>query len=129
MLDPCTLVIFGASGNLAQVKLLPALFNLDRAGLLHPALRLICNGRKPFEPQDWNTYVAKTLHERLDKTPADEELARFLARMVYFRGDLKRGDTFRKLGALIDKDRYPGDMEHRVRSCNYAIFRRVWRPG
>ena len=35
--DPCVMVIFGASGDLTRRKLLPALLNLRRGGLLEPA--------------------------------------------------------------------------------------------
>ena len=38
MTDACTCVIFGATGNLASIKLLPALYHLDRAGQLHADL-------------------------------------------------------------------------------------------
>ena len=34
MTEACSLIIFGATGNLAQLKLLPALFHLEVAGLL-----------------------------------------------------------------------------------------------
>ena len=44
MNEPCTLVIFGATGNLSRIKLLPALYQLERAARLatpdpHPGLR------------------------------------------------------------------------------------------
>lgn len=40
-LDPCTLVIFGASGDLAERKLIPALFNLHRLGGLPDPVRIV----------------------------------------------------------------------------------------
>ena len=33
-LESCTLMIFGAGGNLARIKLIPALFRLETAGRL-----------------------------------------------------------------------------------------------
>ena len=36
MIDPCTFVIFGATGNLSQKKLMPALYHLELAGRLPP---------------------------------------------------------------------------------------------
>ena len=38
-IDPCTLVLFGASGNLARVKLFPGLFRLDCIGRLPAELK------------------------------------------------------------------------------------------
>ncbi len=110
MADPCTLVIFGASGNLAQVKLLPALYKLDHAGLLHPDLKLICNGRKPFNAEAWHAYVEATLNEHLRDAIDADSVARFRARMCYFQGDLKQRETFRELGGLLERDAYPPDV-------------------
>ncbi|HFE48099.1 MAG TPA: hypothetical protein ENJ21_02155, partial [Chromatiaceae bacterium] len=93
MADPCTLVIFGASGNLAQVKLLPALYKLDHAGLLHPDLKLVCNGRKPFDAAAWHAYVEATLEAHLRDAVDADSVARFCARMRYFQGDLKQRET------------------------------------
>ena len=41
MTEACTLIIFGATGNLAQVKLLPALYHLEAAGLLSSGIRIV----------------------------------------------------------------------------------------
>ena len=38
--EPCTFALFGALGDLALRKLFPALYQLDRANLLHPDTRL-----------------------------------------------------------------------------------------
>ena len=39
--DPCVVVMFGASGDLAKRKLLPALFDLARHQCLAPRFRLV----------------------------------------------------------------------------------------
>src|SRR5512137_50833 len=39
--DPCTIVIFGASGDLTSRKLMPALHSLSCEGLLHPQTDVI----------------------------------------------------------------------------------------
>ena len=44
--DPCTIVIFGASGDLTRRKLLPALYNLRRYGLLRKDVAIIGVGRE-----------------------------------------------------------------------------------
>lgn len=43
--DPCTIVIFGASGDLTLRKLLPALYNLSWDGLLHPETNIVGTSR------------------------------------------------------------------------------------
>lgn len=44
---PTVLVIFGSTGNLAQKKLLPALYHLLRAGVLSKEFKIICVARQP----------------------------------------------------------------------------------
>ena len=57
MNDACAYVIFGATGNLATTKLLPALYHLDQAGRLRPGMRIICSGRRPFAAEEWLAQV------------------------------------------------------------------------
>ena len=40
-IEPCTLVLFGASGDLTQRMVMPAIFELVRRGVLSPEFRLI----------------------------------------------------------------------------------------
>ena len=42
-------VLFGATGDLARRKLLPALFDAHAAGSLHPRGRIIALGSQPIE--------------------------------------------------------------------------------
>ena len=46
MIDSGTLVLFGAKGNLARVKLIPGLFHLDACGKLPPAMKILSVGRQ-----------------------------------------------------------------------------------
>ena len=45
VMEPCTLVLFGASGDLVQRMVVPAIFLLARRGLLSPEVRLIDDAR------------------------------------------------------------------------------------
>ena len=45
-IEPCTFALFGAYGDLALRKLFPALYQLDRAGLLHADTRVLALGGK-----------------------------------------------------------------------------------
>jgi glucose-6-phosphate 1-dehydrogenase len=53
MMDPCTLVLFGASGDLTQRMVMPAIFNLVRRGLLSPACRVIGYARSPMTDDEF----------------------------------------------------------------------------
>jgi glucose-6-phosphate 1-dehydrogenase len=68
---PCTLVVFGAGGDLTRRLLMPALYNLARAGLLDPAFRVIGVGRRPLSDGAWREALGHDL-EALAADPAAE---------------------------------------------------------
>ncbi len=51
--DPCTVVIFGASGDLTRRKLVPALYNLQLDGLLPPAFAVVGVSRREMSGRDF----------------------------------------------------------------------------
>ena len=107
MTDACTLIIFGATGNLAQIKLLPSLFHLERAGLLTPAMRIVCSGRKDFTSDTWRQYVREVLAEHARDPLTAAHCDDFCDRMHYLRGDLGDDATFRALADLLRGERFP----------------------
>jgi glucose-6-phosphate 1-dehydrogenase len=106
MSEPCTLVIFGATGNLAQLKLLPALYRLDGNGLLPDAMRIVCSGRSDFNAQQWIDYVRQTVDDNTDDT-RHAALERFCNRLHYHRGDIADDTTFGQLSTLLASPDYP----------------------
>ena len=58
---PCALVIFGATGNLACQKLLPALFHLEQAGRLPDHLSIIAFSRRDWGDDEWRTHLREVL--------------------------------------------------------------------
>ena len=70
---PCTMVIFGATGDLTHRKLVPALYNLQRERLLPPGFSVI-----GFARRDWSdAYFRDTLKQNLSeysRSGLDEQL-------------------------------------------------------
>ncbi|MBK6288993.1 MAG: glucose-6-phosphate dehydrogenase [Gammaproteobacteria bacterium] len=97
MVEDCSCVIFGATGNLSLTKLLPALFQLERGGRLGAATRILCCGRRDYAASEWIQLVRDGLpaEEALGTSPAT--LSRFLARIRYFRGELHDEETYARL--------------------------------
>ena len=58
--DPCVLVMFGITGDLARHKLLPAIYDLANRGLLSPSFSLVGVGRRSWDDDDLRDYVGKT---------------------------------------------------------------------
>jgi len=88
--DRFALVIFGITGNLSQIKLIPALYDLAEAGLLPKGMKIIGVGRAKMTNAEFQTFVSDTLahpnrhhqHPILDQ-PKNE----LLSAMHYVDGD------------------------------------------
>jgi len=107
MVDPCTLIIFGATGNLAQLKLLPALYHLEASGLLDNHLKILCCGRKQFDQQQWLEYVATSIDDNARDDRQQDIFESFAKRISYFQGDVKDDETLKQLQALLATTAYP----------------------
>ncbi len=96
-----TLVIFGASGDLTQRKLIPALFNLQRKGRLPEKLRIVGYARRPWSTDDFREHLRTGLEAF---APRDYSAARwqaFAADIAYCRGDLDTPADFEQLGRQL----------------------------
>ena len=58
--DPCVLVMFGITGDLARNKLLPAIYDLANRGLLSPSFSLVGVGRRSWSDDDLRGYVEES---------------------------------------------------------------------
>jgi glucose-6-phosphate 1-dehydrogenase len=85
---PFVLVVFGATGDLARRKLLPALFQRDVAGQLPDAATILGVSRGPLTEAD---YIGMARQAILDHVPAAEresaDIERFAARICYCAAD------------------------------------------
>ena len=75
---PCSLVLFGVTGDLARKKLLPAIYDLANRGLLPPGFSLIGFARRDWADQDFGTVVYDAVREHA-RTPFREEVWRSLS--------------------------------------------------
>ena len=69
--DPCALVIFGATGDLAQRKLLPALYNLHREGWLPDKLGVVAYSRSASDTEEFRR-KAKEWVSKFSRTGLEE---------------------------------------------------------
>lgn len=98
---PSEVVIFGALGDLSRRKLLPALYQLDCAGLLNPESRIVGVARQEHDLQSFVTLVNDNLNEFVKEELDTEALERFLNRLVYQQLDFKDTSSFNKLYATL----------------------------
>src|SRR3954451_7141196 len=83
---PTTLVIFGATGDLAHRKLLPAIYNLAHDGSLPERFNLIGVSRSEKAHEDYRAEMRESIHE-FSRTPPDPKvLDALLERLKYIPG-------------------------------------------
>jgi len=111
---PCSFVIFGATGNLATKKLLPALCRLEEAGRLPEVMRFIAIGRREWDDVAWSAHLQSLLQERLQDRFDPEVCQRFIGRFSYLRGELHDVEMYHRLGAML--------AEPRSGVCSNVIF-------
>ena len=80
---PCSMVLFGVTGDLARKKLMPAIYDLANRGLLPPGFSLVGFARRDWADQDFGKIVYEAVRERA-RTPFREEVWRTLAEGLRF---------------------------------------------
>jgi glucose-6-phosphate 1-dehydrogenase len=83
ILEPCTLVIFGAAGNLSRRKLIPALFRLEMANRLPEHMVILGCSIEQRQREAWIEEVAKMLQPIYPQGIDRLALERFSSRMHY----------------------------------------------
>ncbi|WP_428640917.1 glucose-6-phosphate dehydrogenase [Roseibium sp.] len=96
------LVVFGASGDLAHRKLLPALYHRDADGQMPPEARIVCSARRDYTDDDYRNYAKEALKEHV-KDLDDEHLKKFLERIRYVKIDVASGAGFDDLKAVLEE--------------------------
>jgi glucose-6-phosphate 1-dehydrogenase len=100
---PCSLVIFGVTGDLARKKLMPAVYDLANRGLLPPGFALVGFARRDFSNQDFAQIVHDSVKEHA-RTPFREEVWQQLAEGFRFvPGDLTDDAAFERLRETVDE--------------------------
>ncbi|RPI58193.1 MAG: glucose-6-phosphate dehydrogenase, partial [Planctomycetaceae bacterium] len=69
---PCVFVLFGASGDLAQKKIAPALYNLYKDGLLGKKFALLGLARKKWTDEQFRTIMLDAVRRYSRDLPIDE---------------------------------------------------------
>ena len=101
MLDSCTFVIFGVTGNLATNKLIPALYHLDQAGRLPAQFTVIGFARRDWSDEQWREQVRESLQSRVRAGLDEAIFARFAARLRFFPGDIEDQAAFNRLSERL----------------------------
>jgi len=95
------IVLFGALGDLSRRKLIPALYQLDKANLLNAQSRIIGVARQEQTVEEFTAFVVENLTEFVKEGLDKDVLARFTARLVYQVLDFKDTASYKNLAQTL----------------------------
>jgi glucose-6-phosphate 1-dehydrogenase len=102
--EPCTVVIFGGSGDLAHRKLVPALYNLAAGAHLPAAFALVGVAKTEQSHEDFAGDMREAVGRFSRTRPVDPEIWQdFAAGIRYVAGSFDDPDTFARLRAQLDE--------------------------
>jgi glucose-6-phosphate 1-dehydrogenase len=101
--QPCAIVLFGASGDLAQRKLLPALWDLAFHACLAPRFRLVGFARTKMEDEEFRRKTDQALSKAKAVGAGDKKRTDFLSSLHYFAGNYTDPEAFRGLAKRLDE--------------------------
>ena len=119
---PTTLIIFGATGDLVRKKIIKSLFRLYSLGYLPQEFSLIGISRRDYSDQVFREFLMENAFDGTDSLLGKDEIAGFLEKVSYFKGDLKDGALYRELKHSLEKKSSPG-------ICDNKLFYLAVPPG
>jgi len=110
--DPCAMVIFGASGDLTERKLIPALFYLSREHMLPPGFSVVGCARTPKSDEQFRNEMADAVRKFLHLSSGDDAFVDgFVKNLHYVAGDFGKPEAYAKLNDTLqhlDRERGTG---------------------
>jgi glucose-6-phosphate 1-dehydrogenase len=115
--DPCTLVIFGASGDLTRRKLIPALYDLCGEGCMHAHFEVVGTGRTHMTDEQFR----ESMHEAAKSSKdvrgfSEEKWQRFAKRLHYIVGDPASVGFYAELRSDLE------EMQRKGSSSNLLFY-------
>jgi len=111
--DPCVMVIFGAAGDLTGRLLIPALYNLARAGLLSREFAVLGVARAPLSDEEFRKRVYDDIKEYCGDCVDNDLWDWFSRRFYYLQGNFDDDTLYAKIkGSLAKIDQEHGTHEN-----------------
>ncbi len=106
-IQPTTIVIFGASGDLTQRKLVPALFSLYRKHRLPADFRILGFAATPWSDAEFRAALRAGVDKFADYKFASAAWDEFAARLSYHPGSFTALSDYEKLAARLKQREEP----------------------
>lgn len=119
-LTPCTIIIFGASGDLTARKLVPALYHLFLGRQMPLPFRIIGFARRPKTDEAWRGELRAALDQFSRTRPVDEAVwAEFAGSVHYCQGEFHELAAYARLKQMLRGFGHP-ELAHNL-LCYLAI--------
>ncbi len=113
--QPCTVVIFGATGDLTHRKLVPALYNLAADGELPPAVAVVGFARRPKTDDEFRKELEEASRKFSRQAVCDEVWGTFAQSVSYHQSEFADEAGYRTLATTLDKiDKERGTRGNRL---------------
>lgn len=103
MPEPCTVVIFGATGDLTHRKLIPALYNLAADGDLPPALTVVGFARREKTDEQFRAELEEKARKVSRQAISEELWKSFADRIFYHQSEFANPEGYRRLAERLDR--------------------------
>jgi glucose-6-phosphate 1-dehydrogenase len=101
--QPCSIVIFGATGDLTHRKLIPALYNLAADGELPPAVAIIGFARRSKSDDDFRKEMEEAVRKFSRQAVRDEIWKTFSQSLFYHQSEFGDEAGYKSLGERLEK--------------------------
>ena len=97
------MVVFGAAGDLSRRKLIPALYNLAKEGLLSDEFAIVGFANREWSHHEFRNQINNGCREHLQGELDDSVWRWLLKRMYFVQGDLEQGDAYSRLSNTLEE--------------------------
>lgn len=111
------LVIFGATGDLTERKLIPALFELEELNLLPEKFLVLGIGRSNLSDESFRSKMHINL-KRKSRKKDHKTIDKFLQRLFFFQADTQNKDSFISLREVLEQLK----QQHSIGHPNYIFY-------
>src|ERR1700719_87641 len=102
--DPCTITIFGASGDLSRRKLVPALYSLAAQNCLARRFAIIGFARTPMTDEAFQKSAVDSVKQFEEPgTGSDLQCKEFVESLAYVSGEYHHPEAFEKLKKRLEE--------------------------
>ena len=107
-----TIVIFGASGDLTQRKLAPALFHLHSIGALPERCRFVASARSPHNDESYRKLLFDVASDSFSSDA--QNWLEFAKQVKYFQGSSNDVNSLRRLDQFVNETAGDSDEDNRL---------------